>query len=1534
MDLAPQEERIVLGHLESCESCAKFHHQLQQVILAAEEVPLPDEMLPGKEEQLARMIMQQLPAAKASPFAFLDAIFTKFKNGKQAAPASSGGSMFPHRSGSIRDLDAEQTDSGRQSRGGTRTKQQQQDEEEHAGTNSRLKAMKSTFDSEALYESTREAQSRTLGEKFGMAAPSNSVDDQPLTLAESIRRKISDSAKPVQAEEADLDDETEMEAMPAGMPAAMASTSGSPSPIQAGTTPIGQSFAPPEPGSVPNPGSAWSKTTPIDGGTWTPSGQTGTGANSDWGGATTGSAPASFAPGQEKPKGSWGPSGWDNAGSTAASKSNEWGGAPQDGFDTAKVQTPAGWGQPPAAPSPVQPLAASAQASAPIPPQVPAPQPKPAPAQVPAPQAPGPTGGFAQSGPGWGVSPTSTTPAGGASADPWGGGSAADDSWGGAASQKGWATTEAAKAPTGWGQTATPTTGSWGQSGAQPTVPSALPPAIPPPVVQPQPQIAPPMPAPAAVQPSSHDWASTKPQQGGWGTPTDANEWGAPAPVPAAPKAVATPTHEAKPAWSLEAEQIETGTWRAFSPGADALGARPAAPAMKQADPLTGPKEDDRWSTPIQDRVKSGGAAAPTQPGFAPPAMPAPAPAFQPQAPAFQPQTPAPAAKTAIEEPPSHSKSGWNFPVYEPDEVLNEPAWGTPAPVAQAPAPAPPAPVMPAQSASQKPALPVDSIMDKLGTVLSDAAKSGPSSPTPSSWDLSIQEKQLQKAQEPAQFAPPEPAPQPNAQAASTPSDWTDAQPPAPFPTTFPDTSQWGGFAQNESVPASFVPGVAPPATFVPGVEVPAVPPAPAQPDKKSLFKLDDSAIDKLFNENLGVKDQAIPPSRGSAPLVTPPPAPAPTAWEQGSWSQAAAPAQNLPSDPAATGWSTPQEPKAPQTAPAWGSPQAAPNVAPPAPPAPGPSQAPAAPAPGWGSTSQNQGSNWGSPAQEPAAPAQPAPTPGWGNPAPAPAVPQAAASWAPPQTPAPAPAWPQTQAPQTAPGWDSPAPEPPAMPAAAQSWGAESVAPQAAPTWGEAQAAPSWPAPAPASPPAQSWEAQPAVAAPQAAPGWGTAPEPTVPGDNGPGPKISGVTARSAGPSPAGNGFAAGQDRRESGQFSPPAAPEPANKDKQGLFDLDDSAMDQLFRQNLGVEEASTSVTGQPPEPAPAATSSMIPPPPPGWTPPPIAPVNQQPPQASGWPQPAPASPPQSGGWAQPAPSQPQPRQPAPPVQPPAPQVNQGWGQPQAQGWGSAGGGNDAPNTPPTPPAQQPAAQPTQGGGLFAIDDNVIDKIFADNLGVSEQQGNTMPKSNPQPQPSMYVETTPAPITPPQPAPQSAPQPAQFSGPPPKIEGIGRLDSRVDNSAEQGSGRIASIGKFLLDQKDLEKITKLTDSDLSDSSMRILTTEAAQELNTLLHHIGTLPSVVGSVIVGHDGLLIANTMPPDIEAESIGQWAMGIYMNTTDNIIKMNQKRVHQIVGKTPRGYIVIADFGGGLLVTISDGQETDTLIPLLRSITQLVAQ
>jgi predicted regulator of Ras-like GTPase activity (Roadblock/LC7/MglB family) len=249
----------------------------------------------------------------------------------------------------------------------------------------------------------------------------------------------------------------------------------------------------------------------------------------------------------------------------------------------------------------------------------------------------------------------------------------------------------------------------------------------------------------------------------------------------------------------------------------------------------------------------------------------------------------------------------------------------------------------------------------------------------------------------------------------------------------------------------------------------------------------------------------------------------------------------------------------------------------------------------------------------------------------------------------------------------------------------------------------------------------------------------------------------------------------------------------------------------------------------------------------------------------------------------------------------------------------------PASPPQNPPAApgdasrfaQPAAGPGgeperLFSLDPSIIDKIFTDHLGVSEQVMAKMPKTN-------INETV-----------KAISDAAQQV---PKIEGLGRLDARIDTTNEAGSGRIASIGKFLLDGKDLEKIGKITSSDPSDTKMRILTPEGAAELNSILQHVGAHPGVLGSVIIGHDGLLIVNNMPPEMDAEYFGVMAYTVFMSTTHATAKMGSQRVEQIVSKTPLGYLVIANFGNGLLVTASDVQVIEGLIPLLRSITQLVA-
>ena len=146
------------------------------------------------------------------------------------------------------------------------------------------------------------------------------------------------------------------------------------------------------------------------------------------------------------------------------------------------------------------------------------------------------------------------------------------------------------------------------------------------------------------------------------------------------------------------------------------------------------------------------------------------------------------------------------------------------------------------------------------------------------------------------------------------------------------------------------------------------------------------------------------------------------------------------------------------------------------------------------------------------------------------------------------------------------------------------------------------------------------------------------------------------------------------------------------------------------------------------------------------------------------------------------------------------------------------------------------------------------------------------------------------------------------------------------------ATGKFLLTKRDLDQLKNLVVTN-SELELRKQTLEASEDLQTLLLEIGQVPSVIGCVVVGHDGLLIANTMPTEVDAESIGVWSLGVYMNTEHVMRKFGHERVHQIVNKTPRGHTIIADFGGGLLVALTLDSDAEKLVPLMRKITDLVS-
>ena len=84
----------MINHLEGCESCGKFDHQLDQMIQAAQDTPAPDEVRPQNPEALARLIMEQLPQKKGSLVGMIMGVFGgaggASKAPKQQKPAKPG----------------------------------------------------------------------------------------------------------------------------------------------------------------------------------------------------------------------------------------------------------------------------------------------------------------------------------------------------------------------------------------------------------------------------------------------------------------------------------------------------------------------------------------------------------------------------------------------------------------------------------------------------------------------------------------------------------------------------------------------------------------------------------------------------------------------------------------------------------------------------------------------------------------------------------------------------------------------------------------------------------------------------------------------------------------------------------------------------------------------------------------------------------------------------------------------------------------------------------------------------------------------------------------------------------------------------------------------------------------------------------------------------------------------------------------------------------------------------------------------------
>lgn len=222
-----------------------------------------------------------------------------------------------------------------------------------------------------------------------------------------------------------------------------------------------------------------------------------------------------------------------------------------------------------------------------------------------------------------------------------------------------------------------------------------------------------------------------------------------------------------------------------------------------------------------------------------------------------------------------------------------------------------------------------------------------------------------------------------------------------------------------------------------------------------------------------------------------------------------------------------------------------------------------------------------------------------------------------------------------------------------------------------------------------------------------------------------------------------------------------------------------------------------------------------------------------------------------------------------------------------------------PEPTVQQaampamPAPPPADGGG----------KLFSETLGDTldalfdsfEQVGSApATASMPPPQPA-----APPSMAPPPPAPHHAAAAYPAPGP----------DSI-------GQGQAGALGKMLVDPGTLRRI--IDNAERRGTGMfdqtRIIGPRTGAGLDQLLAALSQVNGVTGGLVVGRDGLVIAQVLSPDQDKDLIGAIASAIFLHVDAQTRKIGHEGLRQAILETASGVLLLREIEVGVLVLMGD--------------------
>ncbi|MEK7434441.1 MAG: roadblock/LC7 domain-containing protein [Cyanobacteriota bacterium] len=158
---------------------------------------------------------------------------------------------------------------------------------------------------------------------------------------------------------------------------------------------------------------------------------------------------------------------------------------------------------------------------------------------------------------------------------------------------------------------------------------------------------------------------------------------------------------------------------------------------------------------------------------------------------------------------------------------------------------------------------------------------------------------------------------------------------------------------------------------------------------------------------------------------------------------------------------------------------------------------------------------------------------------------------------------------------------------------------------------------------------------------------------------------------------------------------------------------------------------------------------------------------------------------------------------------------------------------------------------------------------------------------------------------------------------------------AKSDSGAI-SIGKMTVDQSALEEIIKKAEKGgkAGLTTTQVITAVKGKTLDTLLVDINNVQGIKGSMIVGKDGLVIANTMGPDVDKDLVGALTSSLFTNIENQVKKIKKGALKKLTVETEIGTYILTEIDMGTLVVFSQDRQKINFTNIFRAISGITGK